>query len=59
MKLRLIFLLWLIVIMFSLSRLVDSHGDIAGWIGESLGFGLPIIGIYYGVQWFRKKRVKN
>jgi hypothetical protein len=53
---RLIFILWLVVILYSLSQLrMLVSSDVGGWIGRSVGFGLPVLGIYYLAQWARRK----
>lgn len=54
---RLIFIIWLVVILFSLSRLgpMFARGDVGGWFAQSIGFALPLFGIYYGVRWVKKK----
>ncbi len=54
---RAIFLIWLVVILFSLSRLgpLAARGDIGGWVGQTLGFALPLFGVYYLVRWIKTK----
>jgi hypothetical protein len=54
---KLTFIIWLVVLMFSLSRLgpMLSRGDVGGWIGQTLGFALPLFGVYYGVRWLKGK----
>ncbi len=57
---RLIFVVWLVVILYSASNLgMLSHGDVGGWLGRSLGVALPLFAIYYLVQWVRKKKVSE
>lgn len=55
---RAIFIIWLVVILYSLSRLgpMSARGDIGGWIGQTVGFALPLFGIYYLVRWIRARR---
>jgi hypothetical protein len=53
---RLIFLIWLVAVIYSVSQFpMALHGDIGGWLARSAGFGLPILGVYYGVQWAKRK----
>jgi hypothetical protein len=56
--LRVIFIIWLVVILYSLSRVgpMFARGDIGGWAGQTVGFALPLFGIYYLVRWIRTKR---
>jgi len=54
---RAIFVIWLVVILFSLSRLgpLAARGDIGGSVGQTLGFALPLFGVYYLVRWMKTK----
>jgi len=53
---RLIFVIWLVAIMFALSKVrMLLEGDPAGWLARSLGFSLPLFAVYYFVRWARRK----
>jgi len=53
---RLIFILWLVCILYSLSQLrMLVSGDVGGWLARSVGFGLLPLGIYYLARWAKGK----
>ena len=55
---RLIFVSWLVVILYALSRLPMAFrsGDISGWLAQSVGFAVVALAPYYIIKWVRKRR---
>lgn len=48
---RLIFIIWLAIILHAGFQFIGCRGDIGGALGNSIGFASVPLGVFYGGRW--------